>query len=219
MVTTVAGFAALMFMRYRIGMDLSAVMIKGIAISLLATFTLLPALILFFDKLLIKTKHRSFVPKLGFLNKFILKLRYVIPAVALVVIVPSFLAQSNNNFVYGEQAMSVSPGSEGAIYLDLIDSKFGKQNTSAILVPKDRPDDLKKQVELIKILETTLAPYSPVIQSYLSIKATFDQYDFLPDDIVENFMPDEFLEMLESENYSRIIVVLEIGRASCRERV
>lgn len=214
MMTTVAGFSALMFMRYKIGMDLSAVMIKGIVISLVATFTLLPVLILIFDKLLIKTKHRPFFPKLGGLNKIILKLRYVIPAVALIVVGPAFIAQSNNNFVYGEQAMSAGEGSEGALYLDLIEKKFGKQNMSAILVPNKTEDDLKKQLELVEILEDKLTPYSPVIQSYLSIKATFDQYDFLPDDIVDNFIPDEFITMLESENYSRIIVVLALDSES-----
>lgn len=214
MMTTVAGFSALMFMRYKIGLDLSGVMIKGIVISLLATFTLLPALILIFDKLLIKTKHRSFFPKLGSLNKVILKLRYVIPALALIVIGPAFIAQSSNNFVYGEQAMSTGAGSEGAVYLDLIEKNFGKQNMSAVLVPNKTEDDLKRQMELIEILEDKLAPYSPVIQSYLSIKATFDQYDFLPDDIIANFIPDEFITMLESENYSRIIVVLALDSES-----
>ncbi|HZJ89922.1 MAG TPA: MMPL family transporter [Bacilli bacterium] len=214
MLTTAAGFAALMFMRYKIGLDLSAVMIKGIVISLVATFTLLPVLILIFDKLLIKTKHRPFFPKLGILNKIILKMRYVVPAIALVVIGPAFIAQSNNHFVYGEQAMSTGEGSEGAQYLDLIEKKFGKQNMSAILVPNKTEDDLKRQMELIDILEDKLTPYSPVIQSYLSIKATFDQYDFLPDDIVENFIPDEFITMLESENYSRIIVILALDSES-----
>lgn len=214
MLTTVAGFAALMFMRYTIGLDLSAVMIKGIIISLLATFTLLPAFVLLFDKLLQKTKHRSFFPKLGSLHKVILKLRYVIPAVALIVIVPAFIAQNSNNFVYGETAMSVSPGSEGAEHLERIEKKFGAQNMSAILAPNKTDNDIKKQSELVKTLEDKLQQYSPVIQSYTTIKETFDQYGFLPEAIVNSFIPEEFMDMLESENYSRIIVVLALESES-----
>lgn len=224
MLTTVAGFAALFFMRYSIGTDLSGVMIKGIIISLLATFTLLPAVILLFDKLLEKTKHRRFFPSLAGLNKIILKLRYVIPAVALIVLVPMFQAQNNNHFVYGEAAMSTSEGTEGAEHLARIEAKFGKQNMMAILVPNTSETEITNQKALIRTLEQKLKPYRPVIQSYATITDigtyvdALGGFDFIPQSIIQDLLsdviPPEFQAQLESENYSRIIVTIQTDTES-----
>ncbi len=224
MLTTVAGFAALFFMRYSIGMDLSGVMIKGIVISLLATFTLLPAVILLFDKLLEKTKHRRFFPSLAKLNKIILKLRYVIPAISLIVLVPMFQAQNNNHFVYGEAAMSTGEGTEGAEHLARIEAKFGKQNMMAVLVPNKTQADIASQKTLIRTLEEKLKPYRPVIQSYTTITdiGTYADalggFDLIPQSIIQELLtdviPPEFKSQLESDNYSRIIVTIQTDSES-----
>lgn len=61
--TTVAGFIALCFMSFTLGRDLGIVMAKGVVLGVLGSLTTLPALILVFDRLIEKTKHRSFMPK------------------------------------------------------------------------------------------------------------------------------------------------------------
>ena len=67
--TTIAGFAALIFMRYTIGIDLALVMIKGVLLSIVSVFVFMPSLILLFDKGIEKTRHRLFAPKLHLYDK------------------------------------------------------------------------------------------------------------------------------------------------------
>ena len=69
------------------------------------------------------------------------KLRYVIPAVLLLVLVPAYMAQTNNSFVYGEAAMSVSEGTPAALEKQRIEIKFGKENLMVILVPRVEDDE------------------------------------------------------------------------------
>ncbi|MDY0101032.1 MAG: MMPL family transporter, partial [Bacilli bacterium] len=238
MLTTVAGFAALMFMRYSFGLDLGIVMVKGIVISLVATFTLMPALILLFDKLIIKTKHRPLFPKLGGLSKYIVKTRYVLPALMLLIAVPAFMAQNNNTFLYGESAMSVSEGSEPAQELDRIERKFSKNNMLVILAPNDEEtNDFNEQVKMIKSLENELQTYEAKIQAYATIDQMINFVDLIKSvagsqilppwledllesipaidkDFIDEYIPEEFIAQLEGENYSRIIISLNTDSES-----
>ena len=64
-VTTVAGFIALCFMTFTLGMDIGVVMVKGVIFGVLACVTILPSMILCCDKLIVKTKHKPFLPDIG----------------------------------------------------------------------------------------------------------------------------------------------------------
>ena len=79
--TTFVGLLMLVFMQYRIGADLGIVLAKGVVCSLLCIFTLLPAMIIFSDKLLSKTRKPSLHIPMGWLATFSHKLRYALPAV------------------------------------------------------------------------------------------------------------------------------------------
>lgn len=245
MLTTTAGFIALMFMRYTFGLDLGIVMVKGIILSLLGTFTLMPPLIILADNLLVKTKHKPFFPKLGGLTKYIVKLRYVLPALMLLIAVPTFIAQRENNFLYGEAAMSVSPGSEPALEIKKIEDTFGKSNMLVILAPNDETinsrgtNDLEQQVMLIEELERNLRVYGPTIQAYATLDKMINFVDFIKiiageqllppwledlidgfevidKEFIENYIPEDFKNMLESENYSRIIISINTDSESER---
>lgn len=72
-VTTIAGFAALCFMTFKLGMDLGLVMAKGVIIGVIVCLTVLPALILCFDKAIDKTTHKNLIPNLDGLSKKIVK--------------------------------------------------------------------------------------------------------------------------------------------------
>ncbi len=198
MLTTAAGFAALIFMRYTIGADLAYVMIKGIAISIIAVFTLMPALIILFDSLLIKTKHKPFYPNLKRAVKPIFKLRFIIPALLLLIAVPAFSAQQNNHFLYGESAMSAGEGTQAKEELDDIERTFGKNNQLVILLNNKTSPALEKT--LVTKLENDLAKYSPKILSYESMPA-----------IIKPFIPDTFKSQLVGENYNRILITVKTG--------
>lgn len=79
--TTFVGLLMLVFMNYRIGADLGVVLAKGVAVSLLCIFTMLPFLILISDKILAKTKKPSLNIPMGGLAKFSNKLKYALPAI------------------------------------------------------------------------------------------------------------------------------------------
>lgn len=75
--TTISGLAALAFMHFRIGMDLSMVLIKAILLSLLSVFTLMPGLLMLFSKLIDKTKHRKLLPSITLVGKFDVMTRFI----------------------------------------------------------------------------------------------------------------------------------------------
>lgn len=68
-ITTVAGFIALCFMSFTLGKDLGIVMAKGVVLGVIGCVTVLPTLILLFDKALQKTKHRALIPDMSSISK------------------------------------------------------------------------------------------------------------------------------------------------------
>ena len=84
--TTISGLAALMFMQFGLGADMGKVLIKAIILSLLSVFTLMPGLLMLFAKALDKTKHRNFIPRIDFWGRFVVKLRYVVPPLFVIVV-------------------------------------------------------------------------------------------------------------------------------------
>ena len=79
--TTISGLGALAFMHFKIGMDLSIVLIKAIMLSLLSVFTLMPGLLVLFSKLIDKTKHKNLIPKITAIGKFDVFTRFIVTAI------------------------------------------------------------------------------------------------------------------------------------------
>lgn len=98
--TTVAGFLALCFMSYTLGLDMGIVMAKGVIIGVICCITILPSMILIFDKALEKTMHRDIVPKLDGAANFIVKHNKVFVAAFLILLVPAIYGQINTNVYY-----------------------------------------------------------------------------------------------------------------------
>ena len=143
--TTVAGFVAIMFMKYRIGADVGLVLAKAILFSLITVIFMLPALIILFDKLIEKTSHRSFFSllkkdrgglKAGY-NKYIFRSRFVVPALALVIIGVAFFLQLNTKYIYSDTAPTYDL-KEIKESRDNIKDNFGLSNQVVILIKRDR---------------------------------------------------------------------------------
>ena len=88
--TTISGLAALSFMQFGIGRDLSVVLIKAILFSLLSVFTLMPGLLMLFSPLIDKTKHKNLIPKITAVGKAAVKTRYIVPPIFAVVLAGAF---------------------------------------------------------------------------------------------------------------------------------
>ena len=72
-ITTIAGFAALCFMRFRFGLDVGLVMMKGVALGVICCVTVLPSMILLFEKPIEKTRHKPFLPSFSKIADFVQK--------------------------------------------------------------------------------------------------------------------------------------------------
>lgn len=136
--TTVVGLLALVFLSFKLGPELGIVLSKGVFISMLCVFTILPALILATDKWLEKAKKRSLHIPVGRLASFSHKARYIMPAVFAVLLVGSMILQNSTHIVFTE-------GSE-----DSLAEIFPKENTVAVIYPTENEE---KTGQIISELE------------------------------------------------------------------
>jgi hypothetical protein len=99
-ITTVAGFIALCFMSFTLGMDLGIVMAKGVVFGVIGCVTILPSLIMIFDKPLEKTMHREIMPKFDWLADFIVNHAWIFILIFIIVLAPAYYGQSNAKVYY-----------------------------------------------------------------------------------------------------------------------
>ena len=99
-VTTVAGFLALCFMTYKLGMDMGIVMAKGVVIGVICCITILPSMILVFDKPLSKTIHKDIIPSLDKPSKFITDHHWLFLILFVVLLIPAVYGQTHTDVYY-----------------------------------------------------------------------------------------------------------------------
>ncbi len=194
-VTTVIGFLALAFMEFRIGPDLGFALAKGIGISLITVFVLMPPIILSTYKFIDKTEHRPFLPSFGWFGKLITKLVVPMICIFVILIVPSFLASKANDFYYGSSNI-FGEGTKFGTDTQRIESTFGKRDTYVLLVPKGNSSN-----ELMLSNELKKLPQVTDIISYV---------DTVGLEIPVAYLSDKILSKLESNNYRRIVISLDV---------
>ena len=148
--TTISGLGALAFMHFKIGMDLSIVLIKAIMLSLLSVFTLMPGLLVLFSKLIDKTKHKNLIPKITAIGKFDVFTRFIVPPVFLVIVVVAFYFSNNCPYCYSYTDLTTAKQSESQIAYQKIKNTFGTSNMVAVIVPAG---NYQKEEKLLKTLE------------------------------------------------------------------
>ena len=191
--TTIAGFASLALMRYQIGADMGLVLAKGILISLLSVLLVLPALVILLSKAIEKTHHRPFLPAFDKMAKGLVRVRYVGLVLAVLLVVPSFLATQQIDFVYGDTA-NPDPNDPSYIYQQQTEEAFGKQNTAILMVPRE---DRLAASRMADSLEQS--PYIRSVQGLSTMVHVSYPVDMLPQAVQDQFL---------SENYSRYILKL-----------
>ncbi len=148
--TTVSGLIALMFMQLRLGYDLGIVLAKSIVCSLLTVFLLMPGLLMVFSKLMDKSRHRSFIPKINFWGKGVVKLRYVLlPIFAALFCVSAVLSQKLT-YVYSENAIDTARPTDTMTAVRQTQEVFGYDNMFVILVPKGDYERERKVLDAVK---------------------------------------------------------------------
>lgn len=193
--TTVIGFLALVLMRFGIGPDLGLVLAKGVAISLITVFTFMPGLILETYKWMDKTRHRSFVPDFHRFGRIVRRISIPLACVFILAIVPSYLASIQNSYYYGSSHIfgtGTTLGDDTAAIEDI----YGKSDTYVLLVPKG---DTATETELSDVIKKQ--PEVTSIISYVELAGAEIPYEYLDE---------ETLSQLESENYSRMVISVDL---------
>lgn len=192
--TTVFGFLALIFMRFKIGPNLGIVMAKGILFSFLSVIVFMPCFLLLVYRLVDKTTHRSFLPDFGFLGRFVRKMKIPFIVLALVLAIPGFLGSRANHFIYG---MGAYPENSKILQdKQYIESEFGEQQQLSLLVPKG---NIRKELTVLDELEKH--------DDILSVITYTNQADqAIPQEVLD----EQQLEMLLSDKYSQFIITATI---------
>ena len=184
--TTISGLVALAFMKFRIGADLAVVLVKAIFFSLLSVFVLMPGLIMLFSKLIDKSVHKNFVPKIPFVGKFAFVTKYIIPPIFVVIIAAACIFANKCPYCYGTTDLETPRQSDSQIAEDKIKDNFGSTNLMALVIPSG---DYESEGKLIADLEK----YDEVdsVMGLANINAMDDYV------LTDKLTPRQFSEMVE----------------------
>ena len=198
--TTVAGFLALCFMSFTLGLDLGLVMAKGVIFGVICCVTVLPSMILIFYKAIEKTRHKPFMPSFEKTSAFMTK-HYVLFAILFVLIwIPAIWGYNHTGVYYNldsslpEDLASVQANSRlsddfdmGATHMVLMDVNLLAKDKAAMM---DEMEDVK------------------------GVKAVLGLEKIVDPSIPQDFIPQEILDTLESEEYELVLITSEYAVAS-----
>ena len=142
--TTVAGLLSLLFMSFTIGFDIGLVLSKGIVISMLCVFLLMPSVTLLFGKALKSTRHKPLQLGGEHLAGLVYKIRRPLALILIAAVVFGFYLQSGNTYLFTDSGQSTQKGESQQVV-----RVFGASNPMVILVPGGEEDadyDLQRQL-------------------------------------------------------------------------
>lgn len=151
--TTISGLVALMLMQLRIGFDMGIVLAKGIVISMLCVFLLMPGLLMLFHNAIEKTRHKNLVPHISWLGKGVVKLRVILPPIFLIVLVAGAVLSARCDYVFDTNDTDFDNKPAWRIADEKVTETFGQKNTIAMLVPRgdyDKEGAILRQVESLE---------------------------------------------------------------------
>ena len=193
-ITTVAGFIALCFMSFTMGRDLGIVMAKGVLLGVLGCVTVLPSMILIFDKPLQRTRHRSLIPNMDGLAKGIVKFFPVCLVIFAAVIPPALLGyQKTNGEVYYDMGQCLPEDMEYVIANDKLSEEFGIASTHMLLVDAGLPSkDVRAMVREMEQVE--------------GVKYVLGMESVLGPRVPEEFLPESAVSLLKSGKWELLLI-------------
>ncbi len=133
--TTISGLLALVAMQLKLGADLGLVLAKSIAFSILTVIFLMPTLLLLFSKFMDKSKHRSFVPKISFLGKGVVKAGKILPVIFICLIAVFGGLSTKIDYTYVLNNIESGKPTDAQIAIKETEEIFGIDNMLVVLVP------------------------------------------------------------------------------------
>jgi hypothetical protein len=199
-ITTVAGFIALCFMSFTLGLDLGLVMAKGVILGVICCVTLLPSLILMCDKLIKKTTHRVLLPKFKGIGKFVAKHYIVFIVLFIVLLIPAIYGYRNTDVYYNLD--STLPDSLASVQANkTLQEDFEMNSTHMLLITNDmEAKDVKKLTDEVK--------------DVAGVKWCLGESSLVGSAIPEEVIPDSLVSDVKSEDWQLILVGSEYKVAS-----
>ncbi len=198
--TTVAGFIALCFMSFTLGLDMGIVLAKGVVLGVISCVTILPAFILTFEKAIKKTTHRSFLPSFDKLCDKVIKSHVVFAILFVIILIPAYWGYNHTGVYYKldsslpETLDSVQANAEissdfglGAAHMLLIDSSTSSTDVRAMCKEMENVDG----VSFVLGTDNMIGSLIP-----------------------EEMIPDEAKEMLDSGKHKLLLIGSEYETAS-----
>lgn len=193
--TTVAGFIALCFMTFTLGLDLGIVMAKGVLLGVITCVTVLPALLLTFDGIVERTSHRLLRIPSGKISAFVVKHHRVLVLVMLILWIPAVIGYQGMDVYY--KLDSGLPGQLNSVQANQkLDEEYGMNSISMLLVDSDLSRrDSRQMLREMKHVDG------------VSFAVGLDS--FLGGTVPEEMIPDEVKEMLETDRWKLMMVSSE----------
>lgn len=213
-ITTVAGFLALCFMTYTMGLDLGIVMAKGVILGVISSITILPSMLLFFRKILKKTRHRTLIPDTHNLAKGLTSRYGLYIIIFLLLAGPAIYGYEKNNVVYdfekilnGRQGLSV----QQAPFLEAnkkLEEHFHIGTTHMIIADAELSGE--KGSAMTKDIEKV-----PGVKNVLGADA------FLGSALPKELLPNEIKNSLLSDKHQMIMVNSEykVSTSKCNSQI
>ena len=201
-ITTVAGFAALCFMTFTLGRDLGFVMAKGVILGVIGCVTVLPALILIFDRPLQKTKHRSIIPDMKNFAAKVVKIFPVFLVVFALLIPPAYYGYSKtNDEVYYDMGQCLPQDIEYVIANSKLSEDFDIASTHMVLVSADTPtSSVRKMIKEMEQVDGV--KYVLGLESVVGSK------------VPEEILPESITSLLKSDKWELLLINSEYKVAS-----
>ena len=201
-ITTVAGFLALCFMTFTLGKDLGIVMAKGVIFGVIGCITILPSLILAFDKVIMKTSHKALMPDFSRLSKLVTSKPQILAIIFVILLIPSFIGYQKAD-VYYNLDRSVPDDLPFRVANNKLADEFQMNSTHMLLVDSDMQkkdvSNMMKEIDKVDGVKFTLG-----LESIMG--------SAVPDDIV----PGGLQETVKGENYQLLIINSEYSVASSK---
>ena len=199
-VTTVAGFIALCFMTFTLGMDIGVVMVKGVILGVIACVTILPSMILCCDKWIMKTMHKPFLPDIGRISDKVTK-RYMIYVIIFLVLLFPAIYGNNHTAVYYNLDETLPKDLPSIIANEKLKKDYDMNTTHMILV-----DSSVESADVAKMIDK--------MDDVDGVKWALGLDALIGPAIPQDMIPNSVTDMLKNDKYQLLLVNSEYKVAS-----
>ena len=199
-ITTVAGFIALCFMSFTLGLDLGVTMAKGVIFGVICCVTVLPSMILVFDKAIDKTRHKAIIPDLGVISGWVVKHYKAFIVTFIIVLIPALWGYTHYE-VYYDLAGTLPGNLDSVIANDKLDETFAMNSTHIILCDSSlEPKEVNEMMSKIDDVD--------------GVKATLGLDSLVGPTVPREMIPSDIKEVVMDENYQMLMISSEYKVAS-----